>query len=208
MKQCTAISKGIGERCKRVCVKGKNVCYIHGGALHGAPKGSKNALKHGAYETITREMMFDDEIEYANSVSIDPIETLEEQLRILRVKELRIAKRMKAALLAEKEAGQDDGKGKKKPSVVTLTMSTTQTENFVGEKSKTVSSTSETFAQNYLRLEQAHTVVQAQISKTIVLLAQLKTEQDTADDVPSVINVRVVEGRRIETDEGTIAKPE
>lgn len=196
MGQCTATSKRTGERCKRFCAPGKKVCKWHGGASNGAPKGSKNALKHGAYEKITRETMFADEITYADSVNTDPVSILEEQLRVLKVKELRIAKRMKVAMLAEVDAGKDDGTGKKKPSVVTLTVATTQTKNFAGEESKTVSSTSETFAQNYLRLEQAHTTVLAQISRTVALLADLRGEQDTADNEPPVINVRVVNGRR------------
>ena len=197
MGQCTATSKRTGERCKRFCAPGKKVCKWHGGASNGAPKGSKNALKHGAYEKITRETMFADEVEYADSVNTDPVSVLEEQLRVLKVKELRIAKRMKAAMLAEVDAGKDDGTGKKKPSVVTLTVATTQTKNFAGEESKTVSSTAETFAQNYLRLEQAHTTVLAQISRTVALLADLRGEQDTADNEPPVINVRVVNGRRM-----------
>lgn len=197
MGQCTATSKRTGERCKRFCEPGKKVCKWHGGASNGAPKGSKNALKHGAYEKITRETMFADEVEYADSVDTDPASVLEEQLRILKVKELRIARRMKEAMLAEQDAGKDDGTGKKKPSVVTLTVATTQTKNFAGEESKTVSSTSETFAQNYLRLEQAHTTVLAQISRTVALLADLRGEQDTADNEPPVINVRVVNGRRM-----------
>lgn len=157
-------------------------------------------MKHGAYEKITRETMFADEVEYADSVNTDPVSVLEEQLRVLKVKELRIAKRMKAAMLAEVDAGKDDGTGKKKPSVVTLTVATTQTKNFAGEESKTVSSTSETFAQNYLRLEQAHTTVLAQISRTVALLADLRGEQDIADNEPPVINVRVVNGRRMNKD--------
>lgn len=200
MGQCTATSKRTGERCKRFCAPGKKVCKWHGGASNGAPKGSKNALKHGAYEKITRETMFADEVEYADSVNTDPVSVLEEQLRVLKVKELRIAKRMKAAMLAEVDAGKDDGTGKKKPSVVTLTVATTQTKNFAGEESKTVSSTSETFAQNYLRLEQAHTTVLAQISRTVALLADLRGEQDIADNEPPVINVRVVNGRRMNKD--------
>lgn len=200
MGQCTATSKRTGERCKRFCAPGKKVCKWHGGASNGAPKGSKNALKHGAYEKITRETMFADEVEYADSVDTDPASVLEEQLRILKVKELRIARRMKEAMLAEQDAGKDDGTGKKKPSVVTLTVATTQTKNFAGEESKTVASTSETFAQNYLRLEQAHTTVLAQISRTVALLADLRGEQDTADNEPPVINVRVVNGRRMNKD--------
>ena len=39
---------------------GQTVCYMHGGASRrkgGAPKGSKNALKTGQYETILASTM-------------------------------------------------------------------------------------------------------------------------------------------------------
>lgn len=183
MAQCTATSKRTGERCKRFCAPGKTVCRWHGGNSKGAPKGSKRALKHGAYEKITRETMLADEVQYADSVNTDPVAIVEEQLRVLKVKELRIAKRMKETLLAEMEAGQDDGTGKKKPSLVKLSVSTVQAKNFVGEESTTVSSTAETFAQNYLRLEQAHTTILAQICKTASLLAELKNDSGV-DDQP------------------------
>ena len=39
-----------GHPCKTAPVKGKKRCRMHGGAKgSGAPKGSKNALKHGYY---------------------------------------------------------------------------------------------------------------------------------------------------------------
>lgn len=113
MAQCTATSKRTGERCKRMCAPGKTVCKWHGGNSKGAPKGNKNALKHGAYESISLETMFPDEIEYANSISLDPLTTLQEQLRFLRVKEARLAKRMKKALEAEMNAEKDDGTGRR-----------------------------------------------------------------------------------------------
>ena len=39
-----------GTSCKAPAVNGKKRCRMHGGALgSGAPKGNKNALKHGFY---------------------------------------------------------------------------------------------------------------------------------------------------------------
>jgi len=44
-----------GTACKAPAVRGKKRCRIHGGAKgSGAPRGNKNALKHGLY---TREMI-------------------------------------------------------------------------------------------------------------------------------------------------------
>lgn len=182
MGQCTATSKRTGERCKRMCAPGKTVCKWHGGNSNGAPKGNKNALKYGAYETITRETMFDDEKDFAESLSFNPLETIKEQIRILRVKELRIAKRIKAAMVAEREAGQDNGTGKKKPGTVLLTVSTVQTQNFQGEQSKSVTSTSETHSMHYLRLEQAHTIVLDQIRKAMDNLTRLENEKGIDDE--------------------------
>lgn len=44
-----------GGRCRAPAVAGKARCRMHGGAAgSGAPKGNKNALKHGLY---TREFL-------------------------------------------------------------------------------------------------------------------------------------------------------
>ena len=44
-----------GSACPSPAVSGKKRCRMHGGAAgSGAPKGNKNALKHGAY---TREVL-------------------------------------------------------------------------------------------------------------------------------------------------------
>lgn len=124
-----------------------------------------------------------EEIEFANNVVIDPIETLKEQLRILKVKELRIAKRMKAALDGEIESNQVDKDGKKKnPGIVHLTVSQTKTVTADGGKNETFSSTSETYAQNYLRLDQAHNMIQSQIIKAASLLRQMQTDAGEGDE--------------------------
>ena len=39
----------VGTPCKAPVVKGRKRCRMHGGASPGAPKGNKNALKHGYY---------------------------------------------------------------------------------------------------------------------------------------------------------------
>ncbi len=42
-----------GKPCHNPCVKGKKRCRMHGGAAgSGAPKGNKNALKHGGRSTM------------------------------------------------------------------------------------------------------------------------------------------------------------
>lgn len=182
MAQCTATSKRTGERCKRMCAPGKTVCKWHGGNSKGAPKGNKNALKHGAYESISLETMFPDEIEYANSISLDPLTTLQEQLRFLRVKEARLAKRMKKSLEAEMKAGKDDGTGKKGGQMIVITATQTQAENYQGEKSKTVTTASETHTMQYLRLEQAHSIVLEQIRRVLEAIAKIESMTGQNDE--------------------------
>ena len=85
--RCKAKAKRTGERCKNSPVTGKEVCRMHG-AGGGAPIGSANAFKHGAYETLMREQLPEEQREVFDAV---PVETgLEAELRILRFKLLRL----------------------------------------------------------------------------------------------------------------------
>ena len=45
--RCHAKSKRSGLQCRAPAVRGHSVCRMHG-AAGGAPKGNRNALKHGA----------------------------------------------------------------------------------------------------------------------------------------------------------------
>jgi len=49
LPKCQAIAKSTGNRCGNIAVKGKRVCWLHGGRSPGAPKNNRNALKHGLY---------------------------------------------------------------------------------------------------------------------------------------------------------------
>ena len=49
LPRCNAKAKSTGQRCGNPAMKGKRVCYIHGGRSKGAPKGNKNAFNHGFY---------------------------------------------------------------------------------------------------------------------------------------------------------------
>jgi uncharacterized protein YjcR len=50
--RCRAKSKRSGVRCQAPAVRGSNVCRMHG-AGGGAPKGNRNALKHGDFTAKT-----------------------------------------------------------------------------------------------------------------------------------------------------------
>ena len=67
---------------------GQTVCYMHGGASRrkgGAPKGSKNALKTGQYETILASTMTPEELSYRDSLDINPLTTLRETLSLIHI---------------------------------------------------------------------------------------------------------------------------
>ena len=58
------------------------------GAFAGAPDGNDNALKHGAYETLMRGRLAEEDREAFDAVSVEP--TLAAELRIIRYKILRL----------------------------------------------------------------------------------------------------------------------
>jgi len=51
LPKCQATAKSTGKRCGNIAMKGKRVCYLHGGRSPGAPYGNMNAFKHGNYTT-------------------------------------------------------------------------------------------------------------------------------------------------------------
>lgn len=197
MAQCTATSKRTGERCKRLCAQGKTVCKWHGGNSKGAPKGSKNHLKHGAYESISLETMTPEEIDYAKNVSLNALDTLREQLKFLRVKEARVAKRMKKCIDMESSAGQVGEDGKKIPAMVVTSATQMQSENYDGQTSKSATTTSETYEMHYIRLEQAHTVVLDQIRKVLDSIAKIESEmsEETVGTLEPV-TIKIVDARK------------
>jgi uncharacterized protein YjcR len=50
--RCHARSKRSGLRCRAPAVRGHSVCRMHG-ARGGAPKGNRNAMKHGEFAAET-----------------------------------------------------------------------------------------------------------------------------------------------------------
>ena len=61
MQKCQAKAKSTGQRCKNVAMKGKRVCYLHGGKSTGAKtaegkRQSKYArLQHGDYSEQVKQ---------------------------------------------------------------------------------------------------------------------------------------------------------
>jgi uncharacterized protein YjcR len=79
--RCRARSKRSGLQCQAPAVRGYAVCRMHG-AAGGAPKGNKNALKHGDFtaEAIEERRMLAaltkqaraSLVEFARAASIGP----------------------------------------------------------------------------------------------------------------------------------------
>ena len=67
---------------------GEGRCKFHGGASTGPPKGSKNARKHGTWETVVKDQLSDEERELYEQ--IEDIHDLNEELKILRYKLIRL----------------------------------------------------------------------------------------------------------------------
>lgn len=59
---------------------------------HGAPKGNRNAVKTGEYQTVSVRTMTKDELEVYNSANVDIMAALEEEIRIQAVRKYRMDK--------------------------------------------------------------------------------------------------------------------
>ncbi len=74
-------------------------CRMHGGVSTGPPAGSKNALTHGAYETISAWSLDEEEARRYAAIETDQLGQVDEQIRLSVIRQQRMMRRM--ALLAE-----------------------------------------------------------------------------------------------------------
>lgn len=74
-----------------------------GNSRASPPVGNKNALKTGEYETIFYETLSDEEKDIYSSLDDDPSFVLSEEIRLLKIRQLRMMKRIQQA-----EAGLND----------------------------------------------------------------------------------------------------
>ncbi|NTL52063.1 phage terminase small subunit [Enterococcus faecium] len=74
-----------------------------GNSRASPPVGNKNALKTGEYETIFFEILSDEEKDIYSSLNDDPSFVLSEEIRLLKIRQLRMMKRIQQA-----EAGLND----------------------------------------------------------------------------------------------------
>jgi len=69
-------------------------CRMHGGKSTGAPKGNKNAVKTGEYETIWMDALDPEERVLFHVVDTDVLKQIDEELRLITIRERRMLQRI------------------------------------------------------------------------------------------------------------------
>lgn len=88
---------------------GRGRCYLHGGLSTGPPKGNKNAVKTGFYETIWFDTLDPEEQELYRQIQVDKVAQVDQELRLLEIRERRMMKRIEKLRHADPAAGGDEG---------------------------------------------------------------------------------------------------
>lgn len=94
-ERCGAKKKS-GGTCQKWPVKGKKRCKLHGGLSTGAPKGNKNALKHGQYETIWLDTLDPEEMDMFEGMALDALKQLSDDIKLINIRIRRMMKRIAA----------------------------------------------------------------------------------------------------------------
>lgn len=97
-----------GHPCKnpaglRTSHPGTGKCYKHGGASDGAPKGNKNAVATGEYETLHVSALTDAERGLYDALDVDPRSQAEGTIRLLSIREHRIMLRIRRVMEADED---------------------------------------------------------------------------------------------------------
>lgn len=161
---------------------GQTVYYMHGGASRrkdGAPKGSKNALKTGQYETILASTMTPEELSYRDSLDINPLTTLRETLKTLRMRELRDQEGDGRRGDCRNAHRNNEWSRERTPSPCHVAHWSAANEE--GGRNRSTTSQSESHARYMECLENVLTAVQDQIRRVSESIARLEGEGD-ADD--------------------------
>ena len=170
----------------------QNAIGNKGNSRASPPKRNKNAVKTGEYETIFADMLSDEEKDIYSTMNDDPFFILDEEIRILKIRQYRMLKRIKDA-----EAGLNDEEVErlqqlrkvKEPSVIDGKMVTVKREVL-----KDVQVTRKTFRKldDILAIEDALTRVSNQLIKAI--------KQQLSTDKKSLLMEAQIEKIKLETD--------
>lgn len=145
----------------------QNAIGNKGNKTASPPKRNKNAVKTGEYETIFADLLSDEEKDIYSNMNDDPFFILNEEIRILKIRQYRMLKRIKDA-----EVGLNDEEVErlqqlrkvKEPSVIDGKMVTVKREVL-----KDVQVTRKTFRKldDILAIEEALTRISNQLTKAI-----------------------------------------
>ncbi|MBM9831610.1 small subunit of terminase [Enterococcus faecalis] len=173
----------------------KNAIGNKGNKTASPPKRNKNAVKTGEYETIFADLLSDEEKDIYSTMNDDPFFVLEEEIRILKIRQYRMLKRIKDA-----EVGLNDEEVErlqqlrkvKEPSVIDGKMVTVKREVL-----KDVQVTRKTFRKldDILAIEDALTRVSNQLIKAIKQQKEL-----LSTDKKSLLIEAQIEKIKLETD--------
>ena len=173
----------------------QNAVGNKGNSRASPPLGNKNAIKTGEYETIFADMLSDEEKDIYSTMNDDPFFILDEEIRILKIRQYRMLKRIKDA-----EAGLNDEEVErlqqlrkvKEPSVIDGKMVTVKREVL-----KDVQVTRKTFRKldDILAIEDALTRVSNQLIKAIKQQKEL-----LSTDKKSLLMEAQIEKIKLETD--------
>ncbi|WP_270283062.1 phage terminase small subunit [Enterococcus faecalis] len=173
----------------------KNAIGNKGNKTASPPKRNKNAVKTGEYETIFADLLSDEEKDIYSTMNDDPFFVLEEEIRILKIRQYRMLKRIKDA-----EVGLNDEEVErlqqlrkvKEPLVIDGKMVTVKREVL-----KDVQVTRKTFRKldDILAIEDALTRVSNQLIKAIKQQKEL-----LSTDKKSLLIEAQIEKIKLETD--------
>lgn len=157
----------------------------------GAPKGNKNAVKHGGYSEVYWGALTDEELEMIQGVPQDEELLLQEQIQLFAVREVRLMKAINQYLAAK--AGQyiegvsvfEDKRSFKneeeeKAYEKAVQKKVKKGERLPGQK-KSVQTNTGSAIDLVTRLERELTAVQAKKTKTIDALMKLRMERAKAE---------------------------
>lgn len=188
-KRCKARSKQTGELCKRWAKEGYEVCHYHG-AGGGAPPGNKNGLKTGEHEAIWKDALEDEERVLFDSVQTDVLQQLDNEIRLLEIRERRMLKRIQdvmAGLEAQDVSSKLERSAKKKGDVPVFDESGQM--KFVPQYEVELIETERTIKQRpklerVLAIEEALTRVQDKKAKLLELKHKILTGQKSPGEDP------------------------
>lgn len=156
----------------------QNAIGNKGNSRASPPVGNKNALKTGEYETIFYETLSDEEKDIYSSLNDDPSFVLSEEIRLLKIRQFRMMKRIQQA-----EAGLNDEEVERLQQlrkIKTPIEKNGKKLEIKREVMQDVQVTRKTYRKidNILSLEEALTRISNNLTKTIKLFNELELQAE------------------------------